>query len=57
VRDEKLLEKFTMHDVQDISELFSLADKYTRAVVGRAWHSQPAPKAGKNGKPEADVTG
>jgi hypothetical protein len=27
VRDEKMLEKLTMHDIQDIAELFSLADK------------------------------
>jgi hypothetical protein len=32
VRDEKMLEKLTMHDIQDIAELFSLADKWARAV-------------------------
>jgi hypothetical protein len=32
VRDEKMLEKLTMHDIQDVTELFSLADKCTRAM-------------------------
>jgi hypothetical protein len=27
VRDEKMLEKLTTHDIQDVTELFSLADK------------------------------
>jgi hypothetical protein len=34
VRDEKMLEKLTMHDIQDVDELFSLADKCVRAVEG-----------------------
>jgi hypothetical protein len=56
VRDEKNLEKLAMHNVQDISELFSLVDKCTRAIEGRAWHSQLAPKAGKADKPDAYAT-
>jgi hypothetical protein len=55
VRDEKTLEKLATHDVQDVSEHFSLADKCTRAVEGRAWHSHPALEARKADKSEADV--
>jgi hypothetical protein len=55
VRDEKMLKKLATHDVQDISELFSLEDKCTRVTEGCAWHSQPAPKARKAGKPDADA--
>jgi hypothetical protein len=50
-----MLEKLTTHDVQDIFEPFSLADKCARAADGRVWHSQHAPKAGKAGKPKADA--
>jgi hypothetical protein len=50
-----MLEKLATHDVQDISELFSLSDKCARTVEGCAWHSQPALAAGKASKPEADV--
>jgi hypothetical protein len=32
VRDEKMLEKLATHDVQDVSALFSLADKCAKAV-------------------------
>jgi hypothetical protein len=56
VRDKKMLEKLATHDVYDVSELFSLADKCARALKGHAWHSQPAPEAGKTGKPDADTT-
>jgi hypothetical protein len=55
VRDEKMLEKLATHDVQDISELFSLANKCARATEGRAWHSQPTSKVGKADKPEVDA--
>jgi hypothetical protein len=34
-----MLEKLTMHDIQDVTELFSLVDKCTRAAEGRAWHT------------------
>jgi hypothetical protein len=36
VRDEKMLEKLATHDVQDVSELFSLPDKCGRTPEGRA---------------------
>jgi hypothetical protein len=36
VRDEKMLEKLIMHDIQDVIELFSMADKCARATEGRA---------------------
>jgi hypothetical protein len=39
VRDEKMLEKLATHDVQDVSALFSLANKCAKAMEGRAWHS------------------
>jgi hypothetical protein len=53
VRDEKMLEKLTIHDVQDVSTLFSLADKCAKAVEGHAWHS-PATQAAKGeSKPSA----
>jgi hypothetical protein len=55
VRDEKMLEKLATHDVQDVSELFSLMDKCTRAIEGRACHSLPSPEAGKAGKPKAEA--
>jgi hypothetical protein len=50
-----MLEKLATHDVKDVSEMFSLADKCARATEGRSWHSQPTPEVGKAGKPEADV--
>jgi hypothetical protein len=45
-----MLEKLTTHDIQDVIELFSLADKCTRAADGRAMHTPPAPEVGKGGK-------
>jgi hypothetical protein len=32
VRDEKMLEKLTTHDIQDVTYLFSLTDKWARAA-------------------------
>jgi hypothetical protein len=55
VRDEKMLEKLATHDVQDVSELFNLANKCTRATEGRVWHSQLALEVGNVGKPDADA--
>jgi hypothetical protein len=55
MKDKKMLEKLATHDVQDISELFILADKCARAVEGRVWHSHPTPEAGKAGKLVADA--
>jgi hypothetical protein len=51
-----MLEKLATHDVQDVLELFSLADKCTWAVKGHDWHSQPSPDAEKAGKRDADAT-
>jgi hypothetical protein len=56
VRDKKMLEKLATHDVKDVSELFNTVHKCARAAEGHVWHSQPAPEAGKAGKPEADAT-
>jgi hypothetical protein len=44
-----------MHDIQDIAELFSLADKSARATERHAWHAQPTPEVGKGVKPEASA--
>jgi hypothetical protein len=55
VRDEKMLEKLTTHDIQDVMELFSLADKCARAVEGCAWHAPPALEVGKGAKPKASA--
>jgi ClpP class serine protease len=55
VRDEKMLEKLATHEVEDVSELFNLSNKCTRAAEGRVWHSQPALGVGKVDKPEADT--
>jgi hypothetical protein len=41
VRDEKMLEKLVMHDVDDVTTLFALADKCARVAEGHAWHSVP----------------
>jgi hypothetical protein len=50
-----MLEKLTTHDIQDVTELSSLADKCARAAEGHAWHTQPTPEVGKGAKPEASV--
>jgi hypothetical protein len=34
VRDDKMLEKSTMHDIQGVTELFSLVDKCARTMPG-----------------------
>jgi hypothetical protein len=34
-----MLDRLATHDVQDVSELFSLADKCTKAAEGHTWHS------------------
>jgi hypothetical protein len=53
VRDEKMLEKLTTHDVQDVFTLFSLADKCAKAAEGHAWHSPAAQVAKRESKPSA----
>jgi hypothetical protein len=44
-----MLEKLAMHDVETVPTLFALADKYVRAVEGRAWHSAPQTRAAQSG--------
>jgi hypothetical protein len=56
VRDENMLEKLATHEVKDVSELFNLVDKCSKAAKGRAWYSQPATAVGKASKPEANAT-
>jgi hypothetical protein len=34
VRDEKVLEKLTTHDIQDVSALFDLVDQCAKATEG-----------------------
>jgi hypothetical protein len=49
-----MLEKLATHDIQDVSALFSLANKCARAVEGRAWHSPAAQVAkGESTTPSA----
>jgi hypothetical protein len=55
VRDEKMLEKLTTHDVQDVSALFSLADKCTKTMEGHAWHSPAAQVAKGESKPSVEA--
>jgi hypothetical protein len=55
VRDERLVQKLTTHDIQDVSVLFSLADKCARAAEGCAWHSSTAPAVKEESKPNAGV--
>jgi hypothetical protein len=50
-RDEKMLEKLATHDIQDVSALFSLTNKCTKAAEGRAWHSPVAQEAKGESKP------
>jgi hypothetical protein len=49
VRDEKMLEKLAMHDMETVPTLFALADKCARAAEGRAWHSAPQTGAAQSG--------
>jgi hypothetical protein len=48
-----MLEKLATHDVQDMSALFSLADKCARAAEGRTWHSPAAQVANGESTPSA----
>jgi hypothetical protein len=41
IRDEKMLEKLVTDDVESVTMVFALADKYARATKDRAWHSVP----------------
>jgi hypothetical protein len=56
VWDEKMLEKLTTHDVQNVSVLFSLANKCAKATEGRAWHSLATPVGKEESKPNAGTT-
>jgi hypothetical protein len=51
-----MLEKLTTHDIQDVAELFSLADECARATEGHTWHTPPAPHVGKASQPDAGAT-
>jgi hypothetical protein len=50
-----MLEMLITHDIQDITELFSLADNCVRATEGRAWHASPTPEVGKGAKSKASA--
>jgi hypothetical protein len=52
-----MLEKLATHDVQDVSALFSLVDKCTKAAEGRAWHSLAAQVAKGESKTSAGAQG
>jgi hypothetical protein len=56
VRDKKMLEKLTSHDIQDVTEFINLADKCVRATESRAWYVPLALEVGKEGKPDAEIT-
>jgi hypothetical protein len=47
-----MLEKLATHNIQDVTKLFSLADKCGKAVEGHAWHAPPTLEAGKECKPD-----
>jgi hypothetical protein len=51
-----MLEKLATHDIQDVSALFTLADKCARATEGRAWHSPTALASKEASKPNAGTT-
>jgi hypothetical protein len=53
VRDEKMLEKLSTHDVETVPTLFALADKCARAAEGRAWYSAPQTGAAQSGGSDA----
>jgi hypothetical protein len=55
VRDEKMLEKLTTHDIQDVSVLFILADKGAKAAEGRAWHYPVTQAAKGQSNPNAET--
>jgi hypothetical protein len=55
VRDEKMLEKLATHDIHDVTELFILEDKCSRATEGHAWHTPLALEVEKPGKPNVGV--
>jgi hypothetical protein len=50
-----MLVKLATHDIQDVAELFSLADKYARAAGRHAWHTPRTLEVGKEGKLDAGI--
>ena len=52
-----MLEKLATHEVENITTLFSLADKCARAAEGRAWHSAPQDGDAKVGGSGATAQG
>ena len=52
-----MLEKLATHEVENITTLFSLADKCARAAEGRAWHSAPQDGDAKAGGSSATAQG
>jgi hypothetical protein len=42
VWDERILEKLATHNITEVADLLSLADKCSRAAEGRAWHTPRA---------------
>jgi hypothetical protein len=50
-----MLEKLATHDVLNVSDLFSLADKCAKAAEGHTWHSPAAQAANWESKPSAWV--
>ena len=57
VRDKKMLEKLTTHDVETVTTLFTLADKCAIAAEGRAWHSAPQTGVTRTGGSGATTQG
>ena len=55
VRDKKMLEKLATKEVDDVGELFSLADKCAKAAEGRAWHEPEAPEKADASEPTSDA--
>jgi hypothetical protein len=55
VRDEKMLEKLTTHDIQDVSVLFSLADKCSLVTEGHVWHYPVAQVAKGHSNPNGET--
>jgi hypothetical protein len=45
VWDIKILEKLATYEVEDVSQLSDLIDKYARAAEGWTWHTRSEPNA------------
>ena len=55
VRDEKMLEKLATHEVESVTTLFSLADKYARAAHGTQPPKTETPRLAAPGLPPRAV--